>query len=66
MQQDEKFIGLIEYQPKYGGGEVQVLWVLTPEFTPEDEAENFAEKLLQEIIDITPKGKVIYSDGVML
>ena len=61
-----RFIGLIEYQPKRAGGETKVLWVITPDLLCEYQAEVAADKMLEQICEITLSGKVIYNDGIAL
>ena len=64
MKSDDGFVGLIEYQPKRRGAQVNVLWVVALNCVCE--AETLADNMLQEISDITVEGNVVYSDGVNL
>lgn len=66
MKSERGFIGLIEYQPKRSGAHVNVLWVIGLDCICATEAEIMADKMLQEISDIRPDGRVVYSDGVAL
>lgn len=66
MKSDDGFVGLIEYQPKRRGAQVNVLWVVAPNCVCASEAETLADNMLQEISDITVEGNVVYSDGVNL
>lgn len=60
------YAGLIGYQRKSLNGIAHVLWVVGPNFLCEFDAENSAEKMLDQIMDINRFGRVIYADGVML
>jgi hypothetical protein len=66
MKSEHGFVGLIEYQPKRSGAEVNVLWVVGAKCICATEAEILADNMLQEISDIRPDGSVVYSDGVAL
>ncbi|MHA6493112.1 hypothetical protein ACX0MV_07675 [Pseudomonas borbori] len=66
MENDQGYVGLIEYQPKCPGASVHVLWVIAPGCVCANDAETAADQMLREIRDITAMGRVIYSDGVML
>ena len=66
MKSDHGFVGLIEYQPKRTGTEVNVLWVIGVTCVCATEAEIMADNMLQEISDICADGRVVYSDGVAL
>lgn len=66
MCDGQRYVGLIEYQPKRPGSPVQVLWVIRPDCACASEAETAADDMLREISDITRDGQVIYSDGVAL
>lgn len=66
MQSDRGFVGLIEYQPKKFGAQVNVLWVVGAKCICATEAEILADNMLQEISEIRPDGRIIYSDGVPL
>lgn len=60
------FVGLIEYQRKIPGSLVNILWVIAPNITQLFDAEKAAIRMLSHIRDITPQGRIIYSDGVAL
>ncbi|KAB0548955.1 hypothetical protein F7R01_16140 [Pseudomonas argentinensis] len=66
MKDGQHYVGLIEYQPKYAGAAVQLLWVPALGSVCESEAETAADNLLRQIRDITIDGDVIYRDGVAL
>ena len=66
MVDRHRYIGLIEYQPKQAGGMVNILWVIAPNVTCAFEAENAADKMLEQFDEITLSGNVIYRDGVLL
>lgn len=66
MEDEQGFIGLIEYQPKQCGEHVRVLWVVSPGCVCANEAECLADNMLQEIADISVDDQIIYSDGVAL
>lgn len=66
MVDRHRYIGLIEYSPKQAGGMVNILWVIAPNSACESDAENTANKMLEQIDEITLSGDVIYSDGVLL
>ncbi|MER0041552.1 hypothetical protein [Pseudomonas sp. MGal98] len=66
MKDGQHYVGLIEYQPKYAGAAVQLLWVPAFGSVCESEAETAADNLLRQIRDITIDGDVIYRDGVAL
>ena len=60
------YAGLIGYQRKFNGELTRVLWVIGPNIACESDAETSAEKMLDQIAEITCFGRVIYTDGVML
>lgn len=66
MEYGSGYAGLIGYQRKSLNGLAHLLWVLGPNLRCESEAELNAAKMLDQIIDITRFGRVIYVDGVML
>lgn len=66
MHDGNSFVGLIEYQRKLPGANVQTLWVIAPNLTQQRDAEIAAIGMLHHIRDITASGRVIYSDGVAL
>lgn len=66
MNDGHRYVGLIEYQPKQAGADVQVLWVVGLDCVCESEAETAADNMLEQIRDITAEGQVIYRDEVAL
>jgi len=66
MQYENGYAGIIGYQSKSPDGVARMLWVLSPNLTSEAEAERSADNMLQQILNITKFGKVIYSDGITL
>ena len=66
MTYESGYVGIIGYQRKFGGKPAHILWVLGPHFKAESEAERSAEKMLEQITDISCFERVIYSDGIML
>ena len=66
MRAGNGFVGVIEYQRKLPCSMVHVLWVINPQIRDEDESEDAATAMLEQISEITAAGKVIYSDGVAL
>lgn len=66
MKCESGYAGIIGYQRKSLNGVAHLLWVVGPELASESQAENSAEKMLDQITDINRFGRVIYSDGVML
>lgn len=66
METECGFVGLIEYQSKQHGANINVLWVVAPDCICANEAEIAADNMLQQIEEITLEGKVIYSDGIAL
>lgn len=66
LEYESGYAGLIGYQRRSVNGMAHILWVVGPELGSEAEAENSAEKMLDQITDINRFGRVIYADGVML
>lgn len=66
MKEGNNFVGLIEYQRKTPGSEVNILWVMAPNITEQFDAEKAAVRMLSHIRDISSHGRIIYSDGVAL
>jgi hypothetical protein len=66
MQYESGYAGLIAYQSKSLNGMAHLLWVLGPNLRCESDAEYSAEKMLDQITNITRFGRVIYADGIML
>lgn len=66
MKYEHGYAGLIGYQHNAPDSLAHLLWVIAPNFTSELDAEISADKMLEQIRDITQFGKVIYVDGVML
>lgn len=66
MKYESGFVGLIEYQPKRNNSKVHVLWVMGANAVDAIAAEVLADNMLEEIADIRPDGRVVYSDGVIL
>ncbi len=66
MKYEHGYAGLIGYQNKAPDSLAHILWVIAPNFTSASDAEISADKMLEQIRDITRFGKVIYTDGVML
>jgi len=66
MKYDSGYAGLIGYQRKSSDSVAHMLWVIAPNFASEADAEDSADRMLDQIQDITRFGKVIYNDGVML
>jgi len=66
MKYESGYAGLIGYQRKSPDSVAHMLWVIAPNFASESDAEDSANKMLEQIQDITRFGKVIYADGVML
>ncbi|WP_039917341.1 hypothetical protein [Cellvibrio mixtus] len=66
MKYGPGYAGLIGYQRKFSGDLAHILWVLGPNLICEQDAENSAEKMLDQISEITCFGRVVYADGVML
>lgn len=66
MKSGNGYAGLIGYQRKYGDGSTCILWVYSPHFSGEYDAELSAEKMLRKIVDINYFEQIIYDDGVML
>jgi hypothetical protein len=66
MKEGNHFIGLIEYQRKVPGAEVNILWVMAPNIIEQFDAEKAAVRMLGHIRDISVHGRIIYSDGVAL
>lgn len=66
MKEGTNFVGLIEYQRKKPGAEVNILWVMAPNMTEQYDAEKAAVRMLSHIRDISSQGRIIYSDGVAL
>lgn len=66
MKYENGYAGFIGIQHKAFVSCEQVLWVLGPNFRSEFDAELSADNMLEQIISITPTGRVVYADGVML
>ena len=66
MREGQKYVGLIEYQRKLPGANVQILWVVSPNLNEQRDAEIAAIGMLNHIREITASGRIIYSDGVAL
>lgn len=66
MKYEYGYAGLIGYQRKSANSCARILWVLAPSLTSEYEAEESADRMLEQIQDITRFGKIMYTDGVML
>ena len=66
MREGQSYVGLIEYQRKLPGANVQILWVVAPNLHEQRDAEIAAIGMLNHIRDITASGRIIYSDGVAL
>jgi hypothetical protein len=66
MTYGDGYAGLIGYKNKAPSSLAHILWVIAPNFTSESDAEISADNMLEQILDITRFGKVIYADGVML
>jgi hypothetical protein len=66
MKEGSNFVGLIEYQRKTPGAEINILWVMAPNITEQYDAERAAIRMLSHIRDINSSGRIIYSDGVAL
>lgn len=66
MEYENGYAGLIGYQSKRPDAIVHLLWVIAPNFSSTADAEDSADRMLQQIQDINRFGKVIYADGVML
>lgn len=60
------YAGIIGYQRKNVDGLAHILWVIDPNFGCEHDAEMSAERMLDQITEITSFGRVVYADGVML
>ena len=66
MRYERGYAGLIGYQRKGNGSAAHLLWVVGPNLQSEGDAETSADKMLDQIVAITPFGRIIYADGVML
>jgi hypothetical protein len=66
MKYERGYAGLIGYQSKSVNGTARLLWVIAPNITSEFDAEEYADNMLDQILDINRFGKVIYADGVTL
>lgn len=66
MTYENGYAGIIGYQRKFGGRPAHILWVLGPHFKGESDAQHSAERMLEQIADISCFERIIYSDGVML
>lgn len=60
------YAGIIGYQRKFGGKPAHILWVLGPHLKGESDAQQSAERMLEQIADISCFERIIYSDGIML
>ncbi|PUA29908.1 MAG: hypothetical protein B0W54_05020 [Cellvibrio sp. 79] len=66
MAYESGYAGIIGYQRKFGGTPAHILWVLGPHFKEEADAERSAQKMLEQIAEISCFERVIYADGIML
>jgi hypothetical protein len=66
MKYEQGFAGLIGYQRKSPDSATKLLWVIGPNLTSELDAENSADNMLAQILDINRFGKIIYVDGITL
>ena len=61
-----RYIGLIEFQPRYDGAAVTMLWVIALGSASESDAELAARRMLEHVDDISADGQVWFDDGVAL
>jgi len=66
MAYEHGYAGLSGYQRKAQDGIARLLWVIAPNIYSEADAEESADNMLQQIVDINRFGKIIYADGISL
>lgn len=66
MRYENGYAGLIGYQGKNADAVARMLWVIGPNLSSTADAEDSADKMLEQIQDITRFGKIVYADGVRL